>query len=66
MNTTSNGGGILTPAEVAALFKVDIKRVSAWADQGKLTAFRTLGGHRRFYEDEVRALLASTRTERQS
>lgn len=48
---------LLTPAEVAAMFRVDPKTVTRWADAGKLTAIRTLGGHRRYREAEVRALL---------
>jgi excisionase family DNA binding protein len=52
---------LLTPAEVATLFRVDAKTVSRWAKAGKLTATRTLGGHRRFKEREVRALLAASR-----
>ena len=48
----------LTPGEVAALFRVDPKTVTRWAQEGKLSAIRTLGGHRRFKADEVYALLA--------
>ena len=48
---------LLTPAEVAALWKVDPKTVTRWAKAGKLTAIRTLGGHRRYREAEVKALL---------
>jgi excisionase family DNA binding protein len=48
---------LLTPAEVAALFRVDPKTVTRWARAGKLTALRTLGGHRRYRESEVRELL---------
>jgi excisionase family DNA binding protein len=48
---------LLTPAEVAALFRVDPKTVTRWAKTGKLTALRTLGGHRRYRESEVRNLL---------
>ena len=48
---------LLTPAEVAAMFRVDPKTVTRWANAGKLSAVRTLGGHRRFYEGEVRSLL---------
>jgi excisionase family DNA binding protein len=47
---------LLTPAEVAAIFRVDPKTVTRWAEDGKLTAVRTLGGHRRFPEAEIRAL----------
>jgi excisionase family DNA binding protein len=50
---------LLTPAEVAALFRVDPKTVTRWAKAGKLTSIRTLGGHRRFRASEVHGLLAS-------
>ena len=50
---------LLTPAEVAALFRVDPKTVTRWAKAGKLTSIRTLGGHRRYRASEVHALLAS-------
>ena len=50
---------LLTPAEVAKLFRVDPKTVTRWAKAGKLTAIRTLGGHRRYRENEVKALLKS-------
>lgn len=48
---------LLTPAEVATLFRVDPKTVTRWAKAGKLTSIRTLGGHRRYREAEVRTLL---------
>ena len=48
---------LLTPAEVAALFRVDPKTVTRWAKAGKLTSIRTLGGHRRYKDSEVKALL---------
>ena len=48
---------LLTPAEVAALFAVDLKTVTRWAKAGKLPCITTLGGHRRYPEAEVRALL---------
>jgi len=40
------------------MFRVDPKTVTRWAKAGKLTSIRTLGGHRRYRESEVRALLA--------
>jgi excisionase family DNA binding protein len=49
---------LLTPSEVAALFRVDPKTVTRWAKAGKIGSIRTLGGHRRFRESEVKALLA--------
>ena len=51
---------LLTPAEVATLFRVDPKTVTRWAKSGKLTSIRTLGGHRRYKESEVKALLLKT------
>ncbi len=50
---------LLTPSEVAALFRVDPKTVTRWAKAGKLSSIRTLGGHRRYRESEVRGLLSS-------
>ena len=50
---------LLTPAEVAKLFRVDPKTVTRWAKAGKITAIRTLGGHRRYRQSEVQALLKS-------
>lgn len=50
---------LLTPAEVAGLFRVDPKTVARWANSGRLTSIRTPGGHRRFRESQVRALLRS-------
>jgi excisionase family DNA binding protein len=55
---------LLTPAEVATLFRVDPKTVTRWAQAGKLTSIRTLGGHRRYREQEVRELLAGVPQQR--
>ncbi|MSO78487.1 MAG: BldC family transcriptional regulator [Acidimicrobiia bacterium] len=48
---------LLTPAEVAAMFRVNPKTVTRWARAGKISAIRTLGGHRRFKKSEIDALL---------
>lgn len=48
---------LLTPGEVATLFRVDPKTVTRWASAGRIGSIRTPGGHRRFREAEVRALL---------
>nr|WP_245961944.1 BldC family transcriptional regulator [Quadrisphaera granulorum] len=53
----AGGQALLTPSEVAALFRVDPKTVTRWAKAGKLTSIRTLGGHRRYRSAEVMALL---------
>jgi excisionase family DNA binding protein len=55
---THESESLLTPAEVASMFRVDPKTVTRWAKSDKLSAIRTLGGHRRYREAEVRALLA--------
>jgi excisionase family DNA binding protein len=65
---TSTGAGtgangrdrLLTPGEVATLFRVDPKTVTRWASAGRIGSIRTPGGHRRFRESEVRALLRGT------
>jgi len=57
---------LLTPAEVASMFRVDPKTVTRWANTGKLTSLRTLGGHRRYREAEVRSLLAAIPQPRKS
>ena len=48
---------LLTPAEVAALFRVDPKTVTRWAKAGKLSSTRALGGHRRDRESVARTLI---------
>ncbi len=58
-STMSEQEVLLTPSEVAALFRVDPKTVTRWAKAGKLTSIRTLGGHRRYKESEVKALLST-------
>ena len=60
--TTGAAERLLTPAEVAAMFRVDPKTVTRWARDGRLTAVRTLGGHRRFLESEVLGLLRAARS----
>jgi len=47
---------LLTPTEVAELFRVDPKTVTRWAKAGRLTSIRTLGGHRRYDAAEVHRL----------
>lgn len=54
---------LLTPGEVATLFRVDPKTVTRWATAGRIGSIRTPGGHRRFRESEVKAMLAELTTE---
>ena len=63
---SSDSESLLTPAEVAAMFRVDPKTVTRWAKAGKLSSIRTLGGHRRYRESEVQELLAGVPEQRKS
>jgi excisionase family DNA binding protein len=54
---------LLTPAEVATMFRVDPKTVTRWASAGRIGSIRTPGGHRRFRESEVKNLLADLTSE---
>jgi excisionase family DNA binding protein len=56
---------LLTPGEVAILFRVNPKTVTRWARAGKISAVRTLGGHRRFRASEIRRILDETTQELQ-
>lgn len=49
---------LLKPGEVAGLFRVDAKTVLRWAKDGKLSKVKTPGGHGRYRQSEVAALLA--------
>ncbi len=62
MQRQNDAEPLLTPAEVATMFRVDPKTVTRWAKAGKLTSIRTLGGHRRYRESEVKALLSALPT----
>jgi len=47
----------LLPARAAAILKVDPGTVARWANAGRVSRVqRTLGGHRRYEESEIRAL----------
>ena len=47
----------LRTAQVAELLHVSPKTVSRWAQEGRLPYLPTLGGHRRYPDREIRALL---------
>jgi excisionase family DNA binding protein len=57
VSSTEEPEELLTPAEVAAMFRVNPKTVTRWARAGKISAIRTLGGHRRFRASEIRKFL---------
>jgi excisionase family DNA binding protein len=49
----------LKPGEVAEILHVDVKTVNRYAKEGKLPFLRTLGGHRRYPEAEIRQIAAT-------
>jgi predicted site-specific integrase-resolvase len=52
-------GEVLTPAEVARVFGVDVKTVARWAEGGRFPegcVFTTPGGHRRYKASVIRRL----------
>ena len=58
-----NAERLLTPGEVALMFRVDPKTVTRWASAGRIGSIRTPGGHRRFRASEVNGLLADLTVE---
>lgn len=52
-----DGAYNLSVGDIISLFKVSARAVRCWADEGKLSSIRTLGGHRRFMASEVIELL---------
>ncbi len=44
---------LLTRAQVAEMLCVSPSTVTRWADEGRLTCVRTLGGHRRYQRREI-------------
>jgi len=49
---------LMTPGEVAAVFRVDPKTVTRWAAAGRIRSIRTPGGHRRFNRKEIEEMMA--------
>jgi excisionase family DNA binding protein len=47
----------LTIHEACALLGVDQTTLRRWSDAGRIPVFRTIGGHRRYAESDVRALI---------
>lgn len=52
-HTPATPDALLTPREVANIFRVDPKTVTRWAKAGKITSVKTLGGHRRYRASEI-------------
>lgn len=49
---------VLTPREAADLLGITTRRLSDWADKGRVSYVRTLGGHRRYAGEEISLLRA--------
>lgn len=48
---------LMTSSDVAKEFGVTNKTVIRWTESGKITCFKTLGGHRRYSREKVMELL---------
>jgi excisionase family DNA binding protein len=62
-NAATNDPSYLRTGEVAEILSVSPKTVSRWAKEGKLPYLKTLGGHRRYPEAEIRDLAEELREE---
>ena len=62
-NAAPNYPSYLRTGEVAEILSVSPKTVSRWAKEGKLPFLKTLGGHRRYPEAEIRDLAEELREE---
>ncbi len=56
MTRASPGVEYLTAGEVASILGVSPKTVNRWATDGRIPCAVTLGGHRRFRADVIRAV----------
>ena len=56
------GEPVLTTGQAAALLRCSDRTIRKWADDGKLIAFRTLGGRRLFPASSVIAAMETMRT----
>jgi excisionase family DNA binding protein len=53
----------LRNAQVAEILGVNSKTIQRWTKEGKLPHLRTLGGHFRYEESEIREIAARQRRE---
>ena len=54
---------LLTPSEVAGLFRVEPKTVSRWAKEGKIWPLRTPSGRHLYRAREIRTLISASELE---
>ena len=58
----ANGEGWLRLGEAAAELGVSLNTLRRWSDSGKLTCYRSPGGHRRYRRGDIEALLRAEDT----
>jgi excisionase family DNA binding protein len=61
--TKPNADPYLRASQAAAILHVSPKTIARWAKEGRIPSTKTLGGHRRFSEAELRALEATMRVQ---
>jgi excisionase family DNA binding protein len=49
--------------EAAGLFRVPLSTLADWTRAGRIRAYRTPGGHRRYRESDVRTLITDVMAE---
>ena len=62
MHSQHDDDRLLTPREVAEIFGVRTTTIARWSREGRLTAFLTPGGHRRYRLTDVHTLLETEKT----
>lgn len=60
--TVLSDDDLITPSEVASMFRVDPKTVTRWAAAKKVPHIRTLGGHTRYRYGTMKELLSGGKT----
>lgn len=58
VRSIARGKAVYTSSAVSAIFNVSPKTISRWAEEGRLSFTKTLGGHRRYTQAEVERLAA--------
>jgi excisionase family DNA binding protein len=58
---SSNKSALLTIGQAKKMLGVSEATLRHWTDEGKIKAFVTPGGHRRYYESELRSFMGTQR-----
>lgn len=62
MNSWNGDDDLLKPSDAAKLFGVRPATLARWAREGKITARRTPGAHRRYSRTQITAMLSGDET----